>query len=97
MPVVPGWHRPLPLLSRSLLGSADADFLLSTTCSENIRAVRSVRGAVAAIPEEEPLNDGGVIMNHGGDLPTWSPAPSLIASHCFEKGSILSGFAKCFE
>lgn len=70
MPVVPGWHRPLPLLSRSLPGSADADFLLSTTCSENIRAVKGVRGAAPGIPEEEPLNDRGLIMNNGGDLTT---------------------------
>lgn len=60
MPVVPGWRRPLPLLSGGLPGSADADFFpLSTTCSENIRAAKSVRGAVAGIPEEEPLNDRG--------------------------------------
>lgn len=56
MPVVPGWHRPLPLSSGSLLGSADADFLLSTTYSENITAAKPVRGAIAALPEEEPLH-----------------------------------------
>lgn len=56
MPVVPGWHRPLPLSSGSLLGSADADFLLSTTCSENISAVKPMRGVIAALPEEEPLH-----------------------------------------
>lgn len=55
MPVVPGWHRPLPLSSGSLLGSADADFLLSTTRSENISAVTPVHGAIVASPEEEPL------------------------------------------
>lgn len=85
MPVVPGWHRPLPLLSRSLPGSADADFLLSTTCSENIRAVKGVRGAAAGIPEEEPLNDRGLIMNNGGDLTTWSRPASLIASQRLER------------
>lgn len=69
MPVVPGWHRPLPLLSRSLLGSADADFLLSTTCSENIRAVKNVSGAVAGIPEDGPLNE--LWMNNDWHL-TWS-------------------------
>lgn len=53
MPVVPGWHGPLPLSSGSLLGSADADFLFSTTCSENISAVQPGRGAIAAPEEEE--------------------------------------------
>lgn len=55
MPVVPGWHGPLPLSSGSLLGSAD--FLFSTTCSENISAVQTGRGAIAAPEEEqEPLH-----------------------------------------
>lgn len=56
MPVVPAWHRPLPRSSGSLLGYADADFLLSTTCSENIFAVKAVHEAIAALAEEEPLH-----------------------------------------
>lgn len=54
MPVVPRVAQTSS--TGSLLGSADADFLLPTTCSENISALEPVRGAVASLLEEEPLH-----------------------------------------
>lgn len=91
MPVVPGWHRPLPLSSGSLLGSADADFLLSTTRSENISAVTPVRGAIVA-PHgggtSSPTNNGQDCSSTVASFPTGNNIWTLDASLRLKKSDI---------